>query len=82
MYARVLTLCLFAASTLVAASPIDSKQANVIAANHNAACSGPQGCQGANSTAAVDVASTSGASRTLTVSSGAVVAAVVFANLL
>ncbi|PIL33445.1 hypothetical protein GSI_04068 [Ganoderma sinense ZZ0214-1] len=82
MYARALTLFLFSASTLVAASPIDSKQANVIAENHNIACSGPQGCQGANSTEAVDAAATSGASRTLTMSSGAVVAAVVFANLL
>ncbi len=87
----------------VAASPIDSNQANVIAVNHNAACSGPEGCKGvrsvrrarllgvsthqlllsqANSTQAVDAASTSGTSRTLTVSSGAIVAAVVFANLL
>ncbi|KAI1783553.1 hypothetical protein LXA43DRAFT_1046245 [Ganoderma leucocontextum] len=82
MYARALTLFLFAASTLVAASPIDSKQANVIAVNNNVACSGPEGCKGANSTSVVDAASSSGASRTLTMSSGAVVAAIVFANLL
>ncbi|EJF57527.1 hypothetical protein DICSQDRAFT_183138 [Dichomitus squalens LYAD-421 SS1] len=82
MYARALTLFFFAVSTLVAASPIDSQQANIIAANNNVACSGPGGCKGANSTNAVDAASTSDASRSLTVSSGAVVAVVVFSSLL
>ncbi|KAI0747674.1 hypothetical protein C8Q80DRAFT_1168037 [Daedaleopsis nitida] len=85
MYARaVQTITLFALASfsLVAASPapIDVQLANVIAENHNAACSGPNGCLGADGAVAVDT--TSGASRTAVFSSGALAAAVAVAGLL
>ncbi|OSD00199.1 hypothetical protein PYCCODRAFT_1469536 [Trametes coccinea BRFM310] len=63
---QTITLLLAASFTLVTASPapIDTIQANVIAENRNMACSGPQGCVGANSTVA-DASSTSGAEQLL-----------------
>ncbi|KAI0696654.1 hypothetical protein C8T65DRAFT_743475 [Cerioporus squamosus] len=80
--AQTLTLLLLSIACLVAGSPapIDHQQANVIAANRNAACSGPQGCLGANGTVAVET--TSGASRSVAVSTGALAAAVALAGLL
>ncbi|RPD57764.1 hypothetical protein L226DRAFT_573540 [Lentinus tigrinus ALCF2SS1-7] len=80
--AKTFTLIFLSLAYLAAASPapIDPQQANVIAESHNAACSGPQGCVGANGTVAVET--TSGASRSVAVSSGALVAAVALAGLL
>ncbi|RDX49273.1 hypothetical protein OH76DRAFT_1556488 [Lentinus brumalis] len=70
----------FACLATASPAPIDSQQANVLAENHNAACSGPQGCLGANGTVAVET--TSGASRSVAVSSGAFAAAVALVGLL
>ncbi|KAI0332979.1 hypothetical protein GY45DRAFT_1320241 [Cubamyces sp. BRFM 1775] len=75
MYARAihaLTLLFATSLALVSASPapIDPQQANVIAENHNAACSGPAGCVGANGTLE-DASSTSGAALSLSLTSGA-----------
>ncbi|KAI0645244.1 hypothetical protein C8Q79DRAFT_1119958 [Trametes meyenii] len=76
MYARAiqtLTLLLAVSFSLVSATPapIDPQQANVIAENHNVACSGPQGCAGVNGT--IDASSNSATSPILTTASRAIV---------